>query len=130
MRRLTDFLWCVIFAFAAIIVTIKLSGPEAAKAAEVHQPLPELTMPKFINPAGRIDLQIDLDKGTARIESDADITTVNTVVNHPAPSVKPKVIKVPVYETKTEYLTKIVMFALPSPKLHKPSIELPNRVVR
>ena len=107
-----------------------MSGPEAAKAAEVHQPLPELTMPKFINSAGHIDLQIDLNKGTARIESDADITTVNTVVNHPAPSVKPKVIKIPVYETKTEYLTKVVTFPLSTPKLHISSISIPNRIER
>lgn len=128
MNRLTDFLWCVVFAFAAVIITIKLNGPETVRAAEVPSPLPELTMPKFINPAGHLDLQIDLDKGTTKIESTGDIATVNTVVNHPAPKVKTIVKKEVVYETKTEYVEKLVMFKMPVPRVHVPHIELPTRV--
>lgn len=130
MRRTSDFLWCVVFAFIAVMTTIKLSGPQTVEASEVPLPLPELTMPKFVNPVGRIDLQIDLDKGTARIESDADIATINTVVNHPAPSVKPKTKVVIKKDTITEYLDKVVMFSLPKGRLQVPDIEFPNRVVR
>lgn len=127
MRRLSDFLWCVVFAFFAVIITIKLSSNDTAKAAG-PPPLPELTMPKFINPVGHLDLQIDLNKGTAKIESDANVTTVNTTVNHPAPQVETIIKKEIAYETKTEYLTKVVMFPLPTPRLHKPSISIPQVV--
>lgn len=128
MRRLSDFLWCVIFAFFAIVITIKLSDNNVAKAEGPPPSLPELTAPKFVNPVSRLDLQIDLNKGTTRIESDAGITTVNSVVNHPAPQVKTIIKKEIAYETKTEYLTKLVMFPLPTPKLHVPSIKYPTRV--
>jgi hypothetical protein len=130
MRRMSDFLWCVVFAFVAVVTTIKLSGPQTVEASEVPLPLPELTMPKFVNPAGRIDLQIDLEKGTARIESNADVATVNTVVNHPASSVKPKTKVIVKKEIVTEYLDKVVMFPLPKDYIKVPDIKLPNRVVR
>ena len=64
MNRLTDFLWCALFSFIAIITVIKLS-PNEAKA---EQKMPELTIPKF-NPVGQFDLQIDLNKGTANVTS-------------------------------------------------------------
>lgn len=130
MRRISDFLWCVVFAFVAVVTTIKLSGPQTVEASEVSLPLPELTMPKFVNTAGRIDLQIDLEKGTARIESNADVATVNTVVNHPASSVKPKTKVIVKKEIVTEYLDKVVTFPLPKDYIKVPDIKLPNRVVR
>ena len=78
MNRLTDFLWCALFSFIAIITVIKLS-PNEAKA---EQKMPELTIPKF-NPVGQFDLQIDLNKGTANVTSSNRIGKANVTVNHP-----------------------------------------------
>ena len=70
MSRLTDFLWCVLFAFAAVIISIKLS-PQRVEAVEV-KPHYELTIPK-VEPKS-FNLELDLSKGTARVESDAGIS--------------------------------------------------------
>lgn len=129
MNRLTDFLWCALFSFIAIITVIKLS-PNEAKA---EQRMPELTIPKF-NPVGQFDLQIDLNKGTANVTSSNGIGKANVTVNHPmevieVPS-KPIIKKEVKYETKTEYLEKVVLFSLPVPTFHVPSVQIPKSVER
>lgn len=129
MNRLTDFLWCALFSFIAIITVIKLS-PNEAKA---EQKMPELTIPKF-NPVGQFDLQIDLNKGTANVTSSNGIGKANVTVNHPmevieVPS-KPIIKKEVKYETKTEYLEKVVLFSLPVPTFHVPSVQIPKSVER
>lgn len=129
MNRLTDFLWCALFSFIAIITVIKLS-PNEAKA---EQRMPELIIPKF-NPVGQFDLQIDLNKGTANVTSSNGIGKANVTVNHPTEVIevpsKPIIKKEVRYETKTEYLEKVVMFTLPTPRFHVPSIQFPNSVER
>lgn len=129
MNRLTDFLWCALFSFIAIITVIKLS-PNEAKA---EQKMPELTIPKF-NPVGQFDLQIDLNKGTANVTSSNGIDKVNVTVNHPTEVIevpsKPIIKKEVKYETKTEYLEKVVLFSLPVPTFHVPSVQIPKSVER
>lgn len=129
MNRLTDFLWCALFSFIAIITVIKLS-PNEAKA---EQKMPELTIPKF-NPVGQFDLQIDLNKGTANVTSSNRIGKANVTVNHPTEVIevpsKPIIKKEVKYETKTEYLEKVVLFSLPVPTFHVPSVQIPKSVER
>lgn len=129
MNRLTDFLWCALFSFIAIITVIKLS-PNEAKA---EQKMPELTIPKF-NPVGQFDLQIDLNKGTANVTSSNRIDKANVTVNHPTEVIevpsKPIIKKEVKYETKTEYLEKVVLFSLPVPTFHVPSVQIPKSVER
>lgn len=129
MNRLTDFLWCALFSFIAIITVIKLS-PNEAKA---EQRMPELTIPKF-NPVGQFDLQIDLNKGTANVTSSNEIGKANVTVNHPTEVIevpsKPIIKKEVKYETKTEYLEKVVLFSLPVPTFHVPSVQIPKSVER
>lgn len=129
MNRLTDFLWCALFSFIAIITVIKLS-PNEAKA---EQKMPELTIPKF-NPVGQFDLQIDLNKGTANVTSSNEIDKANVTVNHPTEVIevpsKPIIKKEVKYETKTEYLEKVVLFSLPVPTFHVPSVQIPKSVER
>lgn len=129
MNRLTDFLWCALFSFIAIITVIKLS-PNEAKA---EQKMPELTIPKF-NPVGQFDLQIDLNKRTANVTSSNGIGKVNVTVNHPTEVIevpsKPIIKKEVKYETKTEYLEKVVLFSLPVPTFHVPSVQIPKSVER
>lgn len=129
MNRLTDFLWCALFSFIAIITVIKLS-PNEAKA---EQKMPELTIPKF-NPVGQFDLQIDLNKGTANVTSSNGIGKTNVTVNHPTEVIevpsKPIIKKEVKYETKTEYLEKVVLFSLPVPTFHVPSVQIPKSVER
>lgn len=129
MNRLTDFLWCALFSFIAIITVIKLS-PNEAKA---EQKMPELTIPKF-NPVGQFDLQIALNKGTANVTSSNGIGKVNVTVNHPTEVIevpsKPIIKKEVKYETKTEYLEKVVLFSLPVPTFHVPSVQIPKSVER
>jgi hypothetical protein len=94
-------------------------SPNEAKA---EQKMPELTIPKF-NPVGQFDLQIDLNKVTA-----------NVTVNHPTEVIevpsKPIIKKEVKYETKTEYLEKVVLFSLPVPTFHVPSVQIPKSVER
>lgn len=129
MNRLTDFLWCALFSFIAIITVIKLS-PNEAKA---EQKMPELTIPKF-NPVGQFDLQIDLNKGTANVTSSNGKGKANETVNHPTEVIevpsKPIIKKEVKYETKTEYLEKVVLFSLPVPTFHVPSVQIPKSVER
>ena len=129
MNRLTDFLWCALFSFIAIITVIKLS-PNEAKA---EQRMPELTIPKF-NPVGQFDLQIDLNKGTANVTSSNGIGKAKETVNHPTEVIevpsKPIIKKEVKYETKTEYLEKVVLFSLPVPTFHVPSVQIPKSVER
>lgn len=129
MNRLTDFLWCALFSFIAIITVIKLS-PNEAKA---EQRMPELTIPKF-NPVGQFDLQIDLNKGTANVTSSNGIDKANVTVNRPTEVIevpsKPIIKKEVKYETKTEYLEKVVLFSLPVPTFHVPSVQIPKSVER
>lgn len=118
MNRLTDFLWCALFSFIAIITVIKLS-PNEAKA---EQRMPELTIP------------IDLNKGTANVTSSNGIGKANVTVNHPTEVIevpsKPIIKKEVKYETKTEYLEKVVLFSLPVPTFHVPSVQIPKSVER
>lgn len=129
MNRLTDFLWCALFSFIAIITVIKLS-PNEAKA---EQKMPELTIPKF-NLVGQFDLQIDLNKGTANATSSNGTGKANATVNHPTEVIevpsKPIIKKEVKYETKTEYLEKVVLFSLPVPTFHVPSVQIPKSVER
>lgn len=129
MNRLTDFLWCALFSFIAIITVIKLS-PNEAKA---EQKMPELTIPKF-NPVSQFDLQIDLNKGTANVTSSNEIGKANVTVNHPTEVIevpsKPIIKKEVKYEKKTEYLEKVVLFSLPVPTFHVPSVQIPKSVER
>lgn len=129
MNRLTDFLWCALFSSIAIITVIKLS-PNEAKA---EQRMPELTIPKF-NPIGQFDLQIVLNKGTANVTSSNGIGKANVTVNHPTEVIevpsKPIIKKEVKYETKTEYLEKVVLFSLPVPTFHVPSFQIPKSVER
>ena len=62
------------------------------------------------------------------------IANIDVTINHPTKIVE-KVVKKPVkerkeYETKTEYLEKVVMFTLPTPRFHIPSIQVPKKVER
>ena len=62
------------------------------------------------------------------------IANIDVTINHPTKLVE-KVVEKPVkerkeYETKTEYLEKVVMFTLPTPRFHVPSIQFPNSVER
>lgn len=129
MNRLTDFLWCALFSFIAIITVIKLS-PNEAKA---EQKMPELTIPKF-NPVGQFDLQIDLNKGTANGTSSNGTEKANATANQPTEVIevpsKPIIKKEVKYETKTEYLEKVVLFSLPVPTFHVPSVQIPKSVER
>nr|UWD66282.1 MAG: hypothetical protein [Bacteriophage sp.] len=105
-------------------------SPNEAKA---EQKMPELTIPKF-NPIGQFDLQIDLNKGTANVTSSNGIGKANVTVNHPTEVIevpsKPIIKKEVKYETKTEYLEKVVLFSLPVPTFHVPSVQIPKSVER
>lgn len=92
------------------------------------------TLPQFsFNPVGKFNLDINLETGTASVESNLNITEANVTVNNPTKvveqgSIKPIIKKEIVYETKTEYLTKVVTFPLLTPRLHVSDIEFPKTV--
>lgn len=124
-----NFFICILMTALAASITwnTDILKPTAAQATQEVKPQFSFT------PVGKFNLDINMETGTASVESNLRITEANVTVNHPAKvaeqgSVKPKVIKVPVYETKTEYLTKLVMFPMLPPRLHKPGISIPNRV--
>ncbi len=124
-----NFFICVLMAALAASITW---NTDILKPTTVKADAPALPQISFA-PVGKFNLDVNLETGTASVESNLRISEANVTVNHPAKaaeqsSVKPKIIKVPVYETKTEYLTKIVTFPLPKTKLHVPSISIPNRV--
>lgn len=113
----------VIGMFAAYNMDI---FPEKIQASP---PKTELPAVKFEMPK-QFAINIDLNNGKADLSGNTDCS-IDVTVNHPTKmvesgSVKPKVIIQ--HETKTEYLTKTVMFPLQTPRLHMPSIEKPNRV--
>lgn len=79
-------------------------------------------------------LEIDLNKGVSNVKSDMPIANIDVTINHPTKIVE-KVVKKPVkerkeYETKTEYLEKVVMFTLPTPRFHVPNVQIPKSVER
>lgn len=128
MKRLVDFLWCTLFILAGYIVTLKLS-PQEIKA-DVPNRTTELTIPK-INSVGQFDLLIDLNNGKAKLSSNKELNA-NVTVNHKTVEIpsKPQIKKEIVYVTKAEYLTKTVMFSLPTAKLHVSSPQIPHKVER
>lgn len=79
-------------------------------------------------------LKFDPKGNLSNVKSDMPIANIDVTINHPTKIVE-KVVKKPVkerkeYETKTEYLEKVVMFTLPTPRFHVPSIQFPNSVER
>lgn len=91
-----------------------------------------LDLPTLQFDRSKLLLDIDLEKGTSNIQSDMPVTNVDVTVNHPTKIVE-KVVKQPVkeriiYETKTQYLEKIVTFPLLTPNFHVPNIEIPEKV--
>lgn len=99
-------------------------------------PVKTLDLPALnFNPKSNLDLVIDLEKGTVNTKSNMPIAKTDITVNHPTKIVE-KVVEKPiykrkvVYETKTEYLTKIVTAPLQAPRLHVSNIEYPKHVVR
>lgn len=122
-----NFFLCVLMALcgALAVWNTELFKPTAVQASSNE-------LPQFnFTPVGKFNLNVDMDNGTATVESNLRIAEANVEVNHPTKVVEqevPKYIKVPVYETKTEYLTKVVTFPLPTPKLHISDISIPNRV--
>ena len=79
-------------------------------------------------------LKFDPNKGVSNVKSDMPIANIDVTINHPTKIVE-KVVKKPVkerkeYETKTEYLEKVVMFTLPTPRFHVPDVQIPKSVER
>lgn len=106
------------------------------KLEEVRaDPVKPLDLPALqFNPKANLSLEIDLDKGVSNVKSDVPIASVDVTINHPTKIVE-KVVEKPVkerkeYETKTEYLEKVVMFTLPTPRFHVPNVQIPKSVER
>ena len=123
----------IVFAIVGLLLAYNTNF---FKLEEVRaDPVKPLDLPALqFNPKANLSLEIDLDKGVSNVKSNVPIANVDVTVNHPTKLVE-KVVKKPskkeiVYETKTEYLEKVVMFTLPTPDFHVPNIELPKRVER
>lgn len=119
----SDKLLCIAIAIIGLLITMHIGILQPTQVIASPEPV---NLSRF-NHNQKLDLMIDLNSGKADIKTNSGFTDINTTVNHPAKdvglsSVKPVIIKVPVYETKTEYLTKTVMFPLETPRFHKPSI--------
>lgn len=133
MERHGNLLTYISFAVVGLLLAYNTSffSLQEAKASSIEKNLPTFQF----NPKSNLDLVIDFEKGTVDTKSNMPITETTVTVNHPTKIVE-KVVEKPVYkrkvvyETKTEYLTKLVMFPLQAPKLHVPSIEFPKYVER
>lgn len=104
--------------------------PEKIQATPQPVELPTL---KFDMPKS-FDLDIDLNSGSAKLSGNADCTA-DVTVNHPTKIVEKVVYKpskpVIKYETKTEYVTRMKTFHMPSRfDLHISRIEYPQKVYR
>lgn len=126
MSRHGNLLTYVSFAIVGILLSYNTNffQVEEVRADQV-KPL-DLPALKF-DPKNNLSLEIDLNKGVSNVK--IDVTT-----NHPTKIVE-KVVKKPVkerkeYETKTEYLEKVVMFTLPTPRFHVPDVQIPKSVER
>lgn len=133
MSRHCNLLTYISFAIVGILLSYNTNffQVEEVRADQV-KPL-DLPALKF-DPKGNLSLEIDLNKGVSNVKSDMPIANIDVTINHPTKIVE-KVVKKPVkerkeYETKTEYLEKVVMFTLPTPRFHVPSIQFPNSVER
>lgn len=131
MNKHGNLLTYIAFAIVGLLLSYNTNffQVEEVRAGPV-KPL-DLPALKF-NPKGNLSLEIDLEKGISNVQSNLPIANVDITVNHPTKIVD-KVVKQPVkkvikYETKTEYLEKVVMFTLPTPTFHVPSIEYPKSV--
>lgn len=96
------------------------------------EPVKELPTLAF-NPKS-LDLKIDLTSGKAELQSNVNLTDIKVTANNPTKIVE-KVVYKPgkeriKYETKTEYLEKVVTFPLQTPRFHAPSIQYPKTVER
>ena len=123
------------FAYLAVFVVglimsynTNIFKPESVTATETIKTVQLPPIP------GNFKLNLDLETGKSIVESNIPVTSTDITVNHPTKIVE-KVVKKPVkerkeYETKTEYLEKVVMFTLPTPRFHVPSIQFPNSVER
>lgn len=120
----------ILFAIVGLLLAYNtsFSAIEEAKAG----PIRPLDLPTLeFNPKGSLSLEIDLSKGISHVQSDLPIANVDVTVNHPAKvEVKNPVKKEVIYDTKTEYLVKVVSIPLQIPAFTKPSIKYPNRVVQ
>ena len=124
------------FAYLAVFVVgiimsynTNIFKPESVTATEIVKPIQLSPIP------GSFKLNLDLETGKSIVESNIPVTSTDITVNHPTKIVekvvykksKPKV----VYETKTEVLSKVVMFKMPTPRLiHTTTPEYPTRVVK
>ena len=119
-------------AFAIVGVILTYNTDFSAKKVQAS-PVRTLELPTLkFDPSKNLNLEIDLNNGISNVKSDMPITKVDVTVNHPTKIVE-KVVKQPVkeriiYETKTQYLEKIVTFPLLTPNFHVPNIEIPEKV--
>lgn len=102
-----------------------LSPPKANAIAPTEIPIP---IPK----PDQFRLDIDLNTGTSTILSNRSFDKSEVNVKHPTKVVEKVVVK-PVKErikvkTETQVRTNIVLFTLPTAKIHVPVPMLPNRV--
>ena len=123
------------FAYLAVFVVgliisynTNIFKPESVTATEIVKPIQLSPIP------GSFKLNLDLETGKSIVESNIPVTSTDITVNHPTKIVE-KVVKKPVkerkeYEIKTEYLEKVVMFTLPTPRFHVPSVQIPKSVER
>ena len=123
------------FAYLAVFVVglimsynTNIFKPESVTATETIKTVQLPPIP------GNFKLNLDLETGKSIVESNIPVTSTDITVNHPTKIVE-KVVKKPVkerkeYETKTEYLEKVVMFTLPTPRFHVPNVQIPKSVER
>lgn len=123
------------FAYLAVFVVglimsynTNIFKPESVTATETVKTVQLPPIP------GNFKLNLDLETGKSIVESNIPVTSTDITVNHPTKIVE-KVVKKPVkerkeYETKTEYLEKVVMFTLPTPRFHVPNVQIPKSVER
>lgn len=123
------------FAYLAVFVVglimsynTNIFKPESVTATETIKTVQLPPIP------GNFKLNLDLETGKSIVESNIPVTSTDITVNHPTKIVE-KVVKKPVkerkeYETKTEYLEKVVMFTLPTPRFHVPDVQIPKSVER
>lgn len=132
MNSHSNLLTYVLFTIIGLLLTYNTNffSVQEIKADPVK--IPNLSALNF-NPKNNLSLEINLENATSSIKSDLPIASVDVEVNHPTKLVekvveKPIIKKEIIYETKTEYFEKLVMFPLRTPNLHVQSIELPKNV--
>lgn len=114
-----------IFVGLILSYNTNIFKPEVIQASEIPK---TVTLPQI---PGNFKLDLDLETGKANVESNLPIASTGITVNHPTKIVEKVVYKnkiKKVYETKTEYREKLLMFPLPSKKIHVPDIQIPTKV--